>query len=115
MRVSSNVSNRVKLDWVQPGGLCDLHSTRTGPMCGRSSIVCDMGLCVYKLCSIGSCLASALFVRSCALNCSMTGFELRSLFALTGVEDSLKEYVITAGVQSVLFFLQDWDHGAGDP
>ena len=74
-------------------------------VCSGSSLDClDMGLCVYKLCSIGSCLASALFVRSFVLNCSMTGDELRSLFALTGVEDSLKEYVITAGVQSVLVF-----------
>ena len=74
-------------------------------VCSGSSLDClDMGLCVYKLCSIGSCLASALFDRSFALNCSMTGDELRSLFALTGVEDSLKEYVITAGVRSVFVF-----------
>ena len=74
-------------------------------VCSGSSLDClDMGLCVYKFCSIGSCLASALFVRSFVLNCSMTGDELRSLFALTGVDDSLKEYVITAGVQSVLVF-----------
>ena len=42
------------------------------------------------------------FVRSFAMNCFMTGTELRSLFTLTGVKDSLEEYVITAGVQSVL-------------
>ena len=30
--------------------------------------------------------------------------ELRSLFALIGVEDALQKYVITAGVNSVLVF-----------